>query len=277
MQNTIEIKAMTKEAAVLRALNILDASSEDLVQVVEKQKSKSFLGLFNKEGIYEITIDKNRKVENYKKEDIKKEKSIKEEKLIKERSKLTTEDNLSKEKKLKETYNEKIDIKKETQELKKDFSEDTQKLKKDKITLILEKTKTLLSNMNLDLKCDVTTKDGKYYVVNLYGNDNGIIIGKKGKTLNSFEYLLNSMIKECRIDVDVEGFKEKRNDTLRELARKMAEKAINTNKVIRLNSMPPKERKIIHEIINQYPELDTFSEGKDPKRYIVIRRKKLGE
>ncbi|MGL6064434.1 MAG: protein jag [Fusobacteriaceae bacterium] len=264
MQNTIEIKAMTKEAAVLRALNILEASSEHVVKVVEKQKSRSFLGFFSKEGIYEITVDKNRKIENIIKEKIRKDEP---KKIIKE--------NLSKE--FKENYNEKIDIGKENQGLKKEFSEDIKILRKTKTNLISEKTQTLLSNMNLDLKCDVTTKDGKYYVVNLYGNDNGIIIGKKGKTLNSFEYLLNSMIKECRIEVDVEGFKEKRNETLRDLARKMAEKAISTNKVIRLNSMPPKERKIIHEIINQYSELDTFSEGKDPKRYIVIKRKKAGE
>ena len=68
--------------------------------------------------------------------------------------------------------------------------------------------------------------------------------------------------------------KEKRNDTLIELANKMAIKAIKTKKVIRLNPMPPRERKIIHEIINQYPELDTYSEGKDPKRYIIIKRKR---
>ena len=59
-----------------------------------------------------------------------------------------------------------------------------------------------------------------------------------------------------------------------ELANKMAIKAIKTKKVIRLNPMPPRERKIIHEIINQYPELDTYSEGKDPKRYIIIKRKR---
>lgn len=56
----------------------------------------------------------------------------------------------------------------------------------------------------------------------------------------------------------------------------MAEKAIQTEKAVKLNPMPPRERKIIHEIINKYEELDTYSEGKDPKRYIVIRKKKVG-
>lgn len=72
----------------------------------------------------------------------------------------------------------------------------------------------------------------------------------------------------------MEGFKEKRNKTLRELGRKMAEKCIKSRKIIRLNPMPPKERKIIHEILNKYSELETYSEGRDPKRYIVIKYKK---
>ena len=104
--------------------------------------------------------------------------------------------------------------------------------------------------------------------------EKGIIIGKKGKTLMALENILNCIIRGCRIEVNVEDFKEKRNETLREVARKMSEKALATGKTIRLNSMPAKERKIIHEVVNTYSELDTFSEGKEPKRYIVIKRKK---
>ena len=126
-------------------------------------------------------------------------------------------------------------------------------------------TKDLIENMGLNLEVEFSGTVGKNYVINISGEDKGIIIGKKGKTLNSFEYLLNSLIKDIRIDVDVEGFKEKRNDTLRELANKMAIKAIKSKKVIRLNPMPPRERKIIHEIVNKYPELDTYSEGKRSK------------
>ncbi|MBC2856214.1 MAG: RNA-binding cell elongation regulator Jag/EloR [Cetobacterium sp.] len=140
--------------------------------------------------------------------------------------------------------------------------------------IVISKAQDLLDQMGLDLKAEVLRLDGKNCVVNLYGEDNGIIIGKKGKTLNSYEYLLNALVKEIRVEVDVEGFKEKRNITLRDLARKMAEKALKTNKLIKLNPMPPRERKIIHEVINKYSELDTYSEGRDPKRYIVIKRKK---
>lgn len=136
--------------------------------------------------------------------------------------------------------------------------------------------KKLLDLMGINLDVEVTKSSEHFMLINLYGPDNGIIIGKKGKTLNSFEFLLNTLVKGCKVEVDVEGFKEKRANTLRDLARKMAEKAIQTDKAVKLNPMPPRERKIIHEIINKYEELDTFSEGKDPKRYIVIRKKKVG-
>ncbi|MBP6062898.1 MAG: KH domain-containing protein [Fusobacteriaceae bacterium] len=258
MQNTIEIKAMSKDAAIQRALKILEATSEQVVSVIEKEKSKSFLGLFNKEGLYAITVDKD------KKEEEKKEKLVAKPEI--NEVKKSEEKVIKKEQKIETVKSEKKEERKDKPAVKVD--------KAPKNDIILSKTRTLLNFMNLNLDAEITSVEGKYYVVNLFGDDNGIIIGKKGKTLNSFEYLLNSMIKDCRMEIDVEGFKDKRNETLRELAKKMAEKALSTNKTIRLNPMPPRERKIIHEIINQYSELDTFSEGKDPKRYIVIKRKK---
>ena len=141
---------------------------------------------------------------------------------------------------------------------------------------VIVTAKKLLKMMDINLDIEITKSSEHFVLINLYGPDNGIIIGKKGKTLNSFEFLLNTLVKGCKVEVDVEGFKEKRADTLRDLARKMAEKAIQTEKAVKLNPMPPRERKIIHEIINKYEELDTYSEGKDPKRYIVIRKKKVG-
>lgn len=127
--------------------------------------------------------------------------------------------------------------------------------------------------MKLDIKFKLKRIKERVYVVEFFGKDNALIIGQKGKTLNSFEYILNSMIKNCRIEIDVERFKEKRNETLRILAKRMAEKVSKYGKTVRLNAMPPRERKIIHEVVNKYPDLDTYSEGRDPKRYIVIKKK----
>lgn len=243
MKNVIEIKAMSQEQAITRALKIMEATPEQVVNVIEKQKSKSFLGIFNREGVYEIEIDKTPKEK-------------KESKIEKIKDIEVTE------KKKEHVKEQTIDIK-EVKKDKKDISETIQK-----------KAEELLENIGLVLKVEVDRLSDKNYLVNLYGEDNGIIIGKKGKTLNSFEYLLNSLMKDYRIEVDVEGFKAKRTETLRELGKKMAEKALKSGKSVRLNPMPPRERKIIHEVVNKYSELDTYSEGRDPKRYIVIKRKK---
>ncbi|MBU3842980.1 MAG: KH domain-containing protein [Candidatus Fusobacterium pullicola] len=253
MSNVIEIKAMSQEQAITRALKIMEATPEQVVKVIEKQKSRSFFGLFNREGIYEIEIDKNNRDTSTEKKEVKVEKAEK----VKEVEKVEKKKEI-----VKETITETKEIKKEKKE-NKDVSEDIKK-----------KAEELLENIGLVLKVEVDRLSDKNYLVNLYGEDNGIIIGKKGKTLNSFEYLLNSLMKDYRIEVDVEGFKAKRTETLRELGKKMAEKALKSGKPVRLNPMPPRERKIIHEVVNKYSELDTYSEGRDPKRYIVIKRKK---
>lgn len=251
MSNVIEIKAMSKEQAITRALKRMEATPEQIVRVTEKQKSRSlFLGLFEREGIYEIEINKDAVKKEKVAEPVKEIKKEVKAELGKENKEFKKKEN--KEIQVKEHSHEPVDVCKEVE----------------------AKAKELLEYIGLNLGVDVNKVHDRTYLVNLYGEDNGIIIGKKGKTLNSFEYLLNSLMKDYRIEVDVEGFKEKRNQTLRELGKKMAEKALKTNKAVRLNPMPPRERKVIHEIVNKYPELDTFSEGRDPKRYIVIKRKK---
>lgn len=255
MNNVIEIKAMSKEQAITRALKRMEATPDQIVRVIEKQKSRSFIfGLFEKEGIYEIEISKD---------------NLMEEEKIQQNSVVEEKKEVSKKKEVKE-HRENHKEKVHTEHKKEHHSQETP----DNSKVVEAKAKELLEYIGLNLGVDVSKVHERTYLVNLYGEDNGIIIGKKGKTLNSFEYLLNSLLKDYRIEVDVEGFKEKRNETLRELGKKMAEKALKTNKAVRLNPMPPRERKVIHEIVNKYPELDTFSEGRDPKRYIVIKRKK---
>jgi len=135
------------------------------------------------------------------------------------------------------------------------------------------KVKELIELMDLDLKFNITETNGRY-LINFNGKDNGILIGKKGKTLNSFEFLLSSILDKYKIDIDVEGFKAKREETLKDLANKMVSKVRETERAVKLNPMPPRERKIIHEAVNCYEDIDTYSEGKDPKRYIVIRKKR---
>ena len=255
IEKTIEIKAIDKEKALKRALNILGVglTENEAVEIVEKVKPrKKFFGLFGTEpGTYEISIKTKEKREEVKE---KKNFTPKTEK-VEKNPKYEKQEKIEKAEKVETSHKNNA----ENIELEKEITE--------KVSFFVEK-------MKLDIKFKLKRIKERVYVVEFFGKDNALVIGQKGKTLNSFEYLLNSMIKNCKIEIDVEKFKEKRNDTLRVLAKRMAEKVSKTGKTVRLNAMPPRERKVIHEVVNKYPDLDTFSEGRDPKRYIVIKKKR---
>ena len=255
IEKTIEIKAIDKEKALKRALNILgvELTENEAVEIVEKVKPrKKFFGLFGTEpGIYEISIKTKEKKEE-----------VKEKKVFTPKTEKV-------EKSPKYEKQEKIEKAEKFETFHKNNSENTE-LEKE----ITEKVYFFVEKMKLDIKFKLKRIKERVYIVEFFGKDNALVIGQKGKTLNSFEYLLNSMIKNCRIEIDVERFKEKRNETLRILAKRMAEKVSKFGKTVRLNAMPPRERKIIHEVVNKYPDLDTYSEGRDPKRYIVIKKKR---
>ena len=255
IEKTIEIKAIDKEKALKRALNILgvELTENEAVEIIEKVKPrKKFFGLFGTDpGTYEISIKTKEKREEVKE---KKNFTPKTEKVEKS-PKYEKQEKIEKTEKVETSHKNNA----ENIELEKEITE--------KVSFFVEK-------MKLDIKFKLKRIKERVYVVEFFGKDNALVIGQKGKTLNSFEYLLNSMIKNCRIEIDVERFKEKRNETLRILAKRMAEKVSKYGKTVRLNAMPPRERKIIHEVVNKYPDLDTYSEGRDPKRYIVIKKKR---
>ena len=255
IEKTIEIKAIDKEKALKRALNILgvELTENEAVEIVEKVKPrKKFFGLFGTEpGTYEISIKTKEKREEVKE---KKNFTPKTEK-VEKNPKYEKQEKIEKTEKVETSHKNNA----ENIELEKEITE--------KVSFFVEK-------MKLDIKFKLKRIKERVYIVEFFGKDNALVIGQKGKTLNSFEYLLNSMIKNCRIEIDVERFKEKRNETLRILAKRMAEKVSKYGKTVRLNAMPPRERKIIHEVVNKYPDLDTYSEGRDPKRYIVIKKKR---
>ncbi|BEP00034.1 KH domain-containing protein [Fusobacterium nucleatum] len=258
IEKTIEIKAIDKEKALKRALNILgvELTENEAVEIVEKVKPrKKFFGLFGTEpGTYEISIKTKEKREE-----------------VKEKKNFTPKTEKV-EKNPKYEKQEKIEKAEKAEKVETSHKNNAENIELEKE--ITEKVSFFVEKMKLDIKFKLKRIKERVYVVEFFGKDNALVIGQKGKTLNSFEYLLNSMIKNCRIEIDVERFKEKRNETLRILAKRMAEKVSKYGKTVRLNAMPPRERKIIHEVVNKYPDLDTYSEGRDPKRYIVIKKKR---
>lgn len=109
-------------------------------------------------------------------------------------------------------------------------------------------------------------------------SDMGIIIGKRGKTLDAIQYIVSLVVNKdrknyIRVLIDVENYRKKREETLIRLAKKMAQKSKTLGKTIRLEPMNPYERRIIHSALQDDPSVETHSEGEEPYRRVVIQLK----
>ena len=135
--------------------------------------------------------------------------------------------------------------------------------------------KEFIVNAKLDIKIINVKKEnnGKYLVI-LDGKDMRFLIGEKGSALNNLEYLISTTkkFKNLKISIDSNNYKEKREKSLRDLARKKGKAVLATGNAVKLNPMAARERKIIHEEISFMEGLKTESVGEEPKRYLVIRK-----
>ena len=112
----------------------------------------------------------------------------------------------------------------------------------------------------------------------IQGKDIGILIGKRGQTLDSLQYLVNLVVNKgtapyVNILLDAENYRRKRRETLESLAHNLVKKARATRKKIVLEPMTPYERRIIHASLQSERGIDTYSEGDEPYRYVVINPK----
>jgi spoIIIJ-associated protein len=142
----------------------------------------------------------------------------------------------------------------------------------------IEEAKNFLVNvseqMGVSVKVDIT-KDGKNVLFNLSGEKIALLIGKRGQTLNSLQYLTQLVINRfheqyLNVTVDAENYRKRRNDTLIQLAGRLAIKAVKTGQNVALEPMPSYERKVIHTALVDNKKVKTFSDGSEPHRHIVI-------
>jgi spoIIIJ-associated protein len=114
--------------------------------------------------------------------------------------------------------------------------------------------------------------------LNVKGSDLGLLIGRRGQTLDSLQYLVNIVAnrhsdRHLRIVLDAEQFRERRRQTLETLSERMASRVLKTRKEIVLEPMTAQERKIIHARLQNNPQVKTYSQGDEPNRRIVIALK----
>ena len=113
--------------------------------------------------------------------------------------------------------------------------------------------------------------------VEFTGDDMGVLIGKRGQTLDSLQYLTSLVINKdnkdeyVRVKLDTEDYRRRRKETLENLAKNIAGKVKRTNKTVVLEPMNPYERRIIHSALQQNKNVETFSEGNEPYRHVVVK------
>ncbi|MCR5397557.1 MAG: protein jag [Lachnospiraceae bacterium] len=148
------------------------------------------------------------------------------------------------------------------------------------IDIISDFLKDVFSSMNLEVEiiCEYDEEDNTINV-DLKGPEMGIIIGKRGQTLDSLQYLTNLALNRkvdtyTRVKLDTEDYRRRRKETLENLARNCAYKAKRTKRSVSLEAMNPYERRIIHYALQDDEYVTTHSEGEEPYRHVVINLKK---
>lgn len=127
-------------------------------------------------------------------------------------------------------------------------------------------------NVSVIVEC---SEDAESVSAQVTGKDSGIIIGRRGETLDSLQYLTSLVVNKLseeyiRVTVDIENYRQKREETLVKLANKLADRVVKYRKKLTLEPMNPYERRIIHSTLQNNKQVETYSVGDDPNRKVVI-------
>ena len=147
----------------------------------------------------------------------------------------------------------------------------------------LDNAKTFLVNVlsSMDINADIDIKEENDIIkINLKGPKMGLVIGYRGETLDSLQYLVSLVVNKNhenpykKVVLDAENYRHKREETLIKVAQKTAYKVKKSGRPYKLEPMNPYERRIIHSALQEYTDINTYSEGEEPFRRIIISLKK---
>lgn len=138
--------------------------------------------------------------------------------------------------------------------------------------------KNIFNTMGMEVKMSASFEDNKQILINIEGEEMGTIIGKRGQTLDSLQYLTNLVVNKgeypyMNVTIDTENYRLRRKETLEHLAFNLAKKAKHNRRNVTLEPMNPYERRIIHATLQNDRYVTTYSEGVEPFRYVVIALK----
>jgi len=153
------------------------------------------------------------------------------------------------------------------------------KVKRDYICEAKSFIEDILESMNIKAEIEIS-QENNVVKISLTGADMGILIGYRGETLDSLQYLVSLVVNKGhdmeykRVILDTENYRLKREETLKRLARRIADKVKRTERSVKLEPMNPYERRIIHSALQDDSYVNTYSEGDEPFRRVVVDLKK---
>ena len=277
--------AGTVDEAIKNGLADLGLREEDVKIEVLEGGSAGIFGLFKKEARVKLSpLDSE-----FKKEDKPKveEKEVKEVKEVKTEVKEEVKEQKQEEKVV---VKEEIPVAEKNTEVKEETVVEKEEVKEqrpkreDYIVKNQDKIVSYLQNIVIamgypDATVDFSEDGNRHFTLNIKTEENtSLIIGKRGSTLNSLQFLVNNYAKKFsshffRIEVDCDDYRESRKKTLEELALNLAKKSKKTGRPVELEPMTSVERKIIHNALTGIKNVETESRGDEPYRYLVITAK----
>ena len=145
----------------------------------------------------------------------------------------------------------------------------------------LEHVQGIIAAAGLNAVAEITRVEGDAVNIDISGEDSGYFVGRKGQVLDSLQYLLLVMVthnkpssNRLRIHLDADGYRQRREESLKELARSLADQVKSTGEEAVLEPLNALERRIVHTELADDPDVETYSEGEDSNRHIVITPRK---
>ena len=245
----IEVSGKTVDDAITEACQKLEVTSDRLDYEVIEKGSTGFLGFGNKPAIIKARIKSE---ENKKAPEAASEKPVKEESVKEESAKSTKEEVKASEKAAPAEKAPKSGVINDPKEF---------------LNKVFE-----AMELKVDIKVEQTEEE---MAIELSGDEMGILIGKRGQTLDSLQYLTSLYVNKdsndyIRVKLDTENYRARRKDTLENLAKNLAYKVKRTKRPVVLEPMNPYERRIIHSALQNDKYVSTHSEGDEPFRKVVI-------
>ena len=266
MNGSIRVSAKTVDDAITEAMIQLGVTSDRLEYEVIEKGSSGFLGI----GMKQAVIEARRKPES-EPEVVEKEPFAPVEEIREEKAEEIAEP-------------VKAEVKEEAPVVEKQEERPAEEPKKARELAevqpqTVEAVKTFLADtmkaMNMEVEIEISIDEDGALCADLRGEHMGILIGKRGQTLDSLQYLANRVANKhqdgyVRVKLDTENYRARREETLKHLAKNIAHKVKRNRRPVALEPMNPYERRIIHSALQSDPYVTTHSEGEEPYRKVVI-------